>query len=112
MAALGIAAWVVGAAVLLGVLLAGFYLAERPVRGAARVASVAHGVLAAAGTGLALAAGGPWVASALLLLALGGGGAIVLAQLRRRRPAGLLVTLHAAVGIGGAVLLATALAGS
>lgn len=105
-----LAAWVLGAALLLGVVLGGFYLAERPIRGAARVGSVVHGLLAAAGTGMALAAGVAVLPTALLGLALAGGGVIVLAQLRRRRPPGLAVMLHAAAGAAGVVLLAAALA--
>lgn len=106
-----LAAWTVGAAVLLGVVLGGFYLAGRPIRGAGRAAGILHGVLAAAGTALAAASAGLNLATAMLLLALLGGGIVVLAQLRRRRPPGLAVMLHATLGAAGAVLLVAALSG-
>ena len=106
-----LAAWIVGAAVLLGVVLGGFYLAGRPIRGPARAASILHGVLAATGTVLAAASVGVNLATAMLLLALLGGGIVVLAQLRRRRPPGLAVMLHATLGAAGAVLLAAAFSG-
>lgn len=109
-ASLTVSAWLVGAAVLLGVLLAGFYLTERPIRGAARSVSVLHGALASAGTALALTAGGLRLNTLMLLAALVGGALIVVAKLRRQRPAGLIVALHATFGVAGAVLLAAALA--
>jgi hypothetical protein len=108
------ASWCLGAAVVAGLALAGLWLVERPPRGAARLGSAAHGLAGAAGTAmvLSLALGGAndpqgfaRMAAWLLGAALLGGGAVVLAQLRGRRPSGLVVAIHATLGIAGFVIL-------
>lgn len=109
-----VALWLLSATVAAGLVLACFWLMERPPRGAVRLGSTAHGLAGAAGTALVLCLvlGGTsdpqgfgrmaaWLLGATLL----GGGAVVLAQLRRRRPSGLGVAIHAILGIAGFVIL-------
>ncbi len=113
MPALDASVWVLGAAVAGGIALACLWLMERPVRGAWRWASAAHGLIAAAGTALLAAAA--WAAPDaqgfgrlaiwMLGLALLGGLVVAVAQLRRRRPPGLAVILHATMGVAGYVIL-------
>ncbi len=108
------ALWLVGLAVLAGIGLSGFYLQERPIRGAARWASAAHGVAGTAG--VALVAWSAWSAAAdangflhlstyLLGATLLGGLIVAAGVLRRRRTPGLVVALHATLGVAGAVIL-------
>ena len=111
---LEVAVWVVGAAVLLGVGLSAFYLAERPIQGAARWASVVHGLVGVGGAGLTAAAvmgaadpqGLGRIALVLLGAALLGATVIVVSNVRRRRPGGLVVALHAIAAVSAAVILA------
>jgi hypothetical protein len=82
-----------------------------------------HGLMAIGGLGcLLLALRGPprgldtgtasfgTIAAVLLALAALAGGGIVAARLRRRRPAGALIGIHASLAIGGLVILAVYLA--
>ncbi len=98
-----------------GIGLCSFYLLERPIRGWARLASIVHGVAGAAGVAVVIAAtarattdpqGFGRLAASFLAVTLLGGLAVAATQLRRRRPAGLLVALHATVGMAGLVILA------
>ena len=105
--------WLVGAAVAAGLGLSCFYLLERPIRGAARLASWAHGLVGAAGTALAVTAAFPAADPGgfgrLSVYGLGAtllaGVAIFVAQLRRRRPPGLVVVLHATLGMAAFIIL-------
>jgi hypothetical protein len=108
------ALWLLGLAVLAGIGLSTFHLQERPIRGAARWASAGHGLAGAAGTALVFAAlwsaasdanGFSQLALYLLGAALLGGLIIGLGALRRRRASGLVVALHATLGVAGAVIL-------
>lgn len=92
-----------------------FYLQERPIRGSARWISIGHGLLGVAGSALFFAsvvAGAPdrsgmgRVATGLLVGTLIGAAVVVLAQARRRRPSGLVVALHATLGVAAYVILA------
>lgn len=109
------ALWILGVAVLGGIGLAGLHLAERPITGLTRLASAAHGAVAASGVllvigamlaGRADPAGMGRMAAGFLAVALLGGLCIVAFQLRRRRAPGLVVALHATLGVGGVVILA------
>jgi hypothetical protein len=109
-----VSVWVLGVAVAAGAGLSSFWLMERPPPGWAWAASALHGLLAAAGAGLLVAlvyGGAPdgqnfgHLASWFVVAALLGGAVIVVARLRRRRPSGLVVALHASVGLAGFVLL-------
>lgn len=111
---LTLALWILAAAVAAGIALSCFYLLERPIRGAARLGVHAHGLLGIVGTGLVAArliGGAPdpqnfgRIALWMLGLALSGGLVILAAALRRRRAPGLVVALHATVGMGGFVIL-------
>ena len=111
---LNIATWILGATVLAGLGLSAFYLTEKPIRGAVRWASAAHGLSGAAGFVLAVLAashaldrqGFGRIAIGFLAATLLGGLVIAAAQLRRRRPPGLVVALHAITGVAGLVILA------
>ncbi len=105
------ATWVLGAAVLAGLGLAGFWLQERRP---AWWMGAAHGVVALVGTvvvvarllgGAADRQGFGRLAGWFLVAALAGGGLVVVDQVRRRRPSGLVVAVHATVGLAGFVLL-------
>ena len=107
--------WILGATVAAGLAISCFYLLERPIRGLARWASIGHGLLGVAGSMLffaSMAAGAPdrsgmgQVAAGLLIGALTGAAVVILAQVRRRRPSGLVVALHATLGVAGYVVLA------
>ena len=111
---LTIALWLLTAVVAGGIALACLWLLERPFGGAGRAAAIAHGAGGAAGTLIVLTllvrgapdpAGLGRVAAAFLGAALLGGAVVVVAQWRRRRPPGLIVALHATVGIAGFVIL-------
>ncbi len=101
--------WILGLAVLGGVWLAGVWLQERRP---AWWMDVLHGAAGLAGCVLAfvlLSAGSDGqgfgrLAGWFLGSALAGGGLVAVAQLRRRRPSGLVVALHATLGITGLVL--------
>ena len=108
------ALWILPAAVAAGIALSCFYLLERPIRGAVRLGAHAHGLLGLSGTGLlaaSLLGGAPdpqnfgRIALWMLGLALFGGLVIIAATLRRRRAPGIVVALHATVGMGGFVIL-------
>ena len=99
---------------LAGIALCCFYLLERPIRGWSRLGSIAHGLAGAAGAALAalvVLRGAPdpqnfghltiYALAATLALAL----VIIAAQLRRRRPPGLAVAIHATIGMGALVIL-------
>ncbi len=107
--------WILGMTVAAGLALGCFYLQERPIRGWARWTSVGHGLLGVAGSALflaSMAAGAPdrsgmgQAATCLLVGALIGAAVVVVAQARRRRPSGLVVALHATLGVAGYVILA------
>ena len=109
------ATWLLSGVGVAGIGLCCFYLLERPIRGWARLASVVHGVAGAAGVAVVVAAvfraasdaqGFGRLAAGFLAATLLGGLAVAAAQVRRRRPAGLLVALHATVGMAGLVILA------
>ena len=102
------------AAELAGIGLCCFYLLERPIRGWSRLGSAAHGLAGTAGaalTGLAVFGGARdpqnfghlaiYAFAATLALAL----VIIGAQLRRRRPPGLAVAIHATVGMAALIVL-------
>ena len=104
----------VGAVAAAGLGLSCFYLLERPIRGTARWASWAHGVVGASGVGAFVwgwwrapdASGFGRLAGWLLVSGLVAGVLIAAYQLlRRRRPAGLVVALHATLGVVGMVIL-------
>ena len=106
--------WLVGLAVAGGLGLSCFYLLERRIEGLARLGSYAHGAVGASGVGLmALAAfrlgddpnGFGRIAVWLLGLTLAAGLAVLATQLRRRKPSGLVVALHATLGVSGFVIL-------
>lgn len=111
---LSYALWLLGGVALMGLALSSFYLAEKPIRGGARWASIAHGLGGAAGAGVAVYAialapdqqGFGRVAAILLGATILAALLIVLAQLRRRRPAGLAVAVHAVSGVAALVILA------
>ncbi len=112
---LGAAFWSLGATVAAGLAIGCFYLQERPIRGWARWISAGHGLLGVAGSTLffvSMAAGASdrsgmgRVATSLLVGTLIGAAVVVLAQVRRRRPSGLVVALHATLGVAGYVILA------
>ena len=111
---LGYAVWLLGGAALLGVALSTFYLAEKPIRGGARWASAVHGLGGGIGVGVAVYAialapdrqGFGRIAAILLGATLLAALLIVATQLRRRRPAGLVVALHAVTGVAALVILA------
>ena len=112
---LNAAFWTLGATVAAGLALGCFYLQERPIQGSARWISVGHGFLAVAGSTLffaSVAAGAPdrsgmgQVATTLLIGTLIGAAVVVVAQARRRRPSGLVVAVHATLGVAGYVILA------
>jgi hypothetical protein len=106
---LTVVSWLLGLAVLAGVGLAGVWLQERRP---AWWMGAAHGVVGLVGTAMALL----WLMGAadrqgfgrlagwFLGIALAGGGVVVVAQLRGRRPSGLVVALHATMGVAGFVL--------
>ncbi len=107
--------WILGVTVAAGLAVGCFYLQERPIRGLARWISVAHGLLGVTGSTLfftVVAAGAPdrsgmgQIAASLLAGTLMGAAVVVLAQIRRRRPSGLVVALHATLGAAGYVILA------
>ncbi len=107
--------WILGMTVAAGLALGCFYLQERPIRGWARWTSVGHGLLGVTGSALliaSMATGAPdrggmgQVATTLLVATLIGAAVIVVAQVRRRRPSGLVVALHATLGVAGYVILA------
>jgi hypothetical protein len=109
------AAWLLGAVGLAGLGLICFHLLERPIRGWARLASIVHGVAGAAGVALVVTAvvragvdrqGFGRLAVELLAATLLGGLLVAAAHGRRRRPAGLLVALHAMAGVAGIVIVA------
>lgn len=106
--------WLLAAAILIGIGLAALWLQGHRPAGWARLAAPLHGLAAAAGTALLLAfiVGGAadpqnfgHLTAWFLGIALAGGTVIVVSQLRRRRPAGLVVALHASLGLAGFVLL-------
>ncbi len=112
---LNTAFWILAITVAAGLAISCFYLQERPIRGVARWISLAHGLLGVTGSTLFLAlmaAGAPdrsgmgQVAASLLVGTLIGAAMVVLAQVRRRRPSGLVVALHATLGVAGYVILA------
>ena len=111
---LNYAIWLLGGVALVGVALSTFYMAEKPIRGGARWASVAHGLGGAAGTAMAVYAivlapdrqGFGRMAAILLGATVLVATLIIAAQLRRRRPAGLVVALHAIAGVTALVILA------
>lgn len=111
---LGYALWLLGGVALLGLALSTFYLAEKPIRGGIRWASLAHGLGGGAGAGVAVYAialapdrqGFGRIAAILFGMTILAALVIVLAQLRRRRPAGLAVALHAVSGVAALVILA------
>ena len=106
------ALWVLGLTVAAGLGLSCFYLLERPIVGRARLASYAHGLAGATGVGLLLAAvwgaadaqGFGRIAAYSLGATLLAGLIVFAAQLRRRRPSGLVVALHATLGVAGFVI--------
>ena len=107
--------WILGITVAAGLAISCFYLQERPIRGLARWISVGHGLLGVTGSTLffaSIAVGVPdrsgmgQVATSLLVGALIGASVVVLAQVRRRRPSGLVVALHATLGVAGYFILA------
>ena len=111
---LTLATWFLALTGAAGLGLACFYLLERPVRGWARLVSVAHGLAGAGGVALVLwllvaGAADPQgfgrTACYLLGAALLGGAMVVAYQLRRRRAPGLLIVLHATLGMAGFVIL-------
>jgi hypothetical protein len=106
--------WLLTGVIAAGIGLAVLWLLEHRFREAAQFGAVAHGAAGAAGTVLALRlilAGAPdpgglgRVAAVLLAGALLGGAVLALAQLRRRRAPGLVVTIHATLGVAGFVIL-------
>lgn len=112
---LNAAFWILGVTVAAGLAIGCFYLQERPIRGLARLLSVGHGLLGVAGSTLLfvpIAAGASdrsgmgQAATGLLVATLMGAGVLVFAQVRRRRPPGLVVALHATLGVAGYVILA------
>ena len=113
--ALGAAFWILGLTLAAGLVIGCFYLQERPIRGWARLVSVGHGLLGVTGSTLffaSMAAGASdkngmgQVAASLLAGTLVGAAVVVLAQIRRRRPSGMVVALHATLGVAGYVILA------
>ena len=107
--------WILGVTVAAGLAISCFYLLERPIRGLARWVSVGHGLLGVTGSVLffmSVAAGAPdrggmgQVAASLLIGTLTGAAVVVLAQVRRRRPSGLVVALHATLGVAAYIVLA------
>ncbi len=112
---LNAAFWILSATVAAGLAIACFYLLERPIRGLARLLSVGHGLLGVAGSTLLfvpIASGASdrngmgRAATGLLIATLIGAAVLVFAQVRRRRPPGLVVMLHATLGVAGYVILA------
>ena len=128
-----VAFWLLGAVVAAGITLGCFYLQERRIRGPWAWLSGAHGVAGTVGVALVLFGlwrhgGSAWgdgawgdggrgdgaqgfdnVAGGMLAATLAGGALVVWAQLRGRRPSGLVVALHATLGVAGYVMLAAAL---
>lgn len=109
------ATWLLSGVGVAGIGLCCFYLLERPIRGWARLASIVHGMAGAAGVAVVIVAIGQAaidpqgfgrLAASLLAVTLLGGLAVAAAALRRRRPAGLLVAVHATLGVAGLVILA------
>ena len=107
--------WILGVTVAAGLALGCFYLQERPIRGWPRLLSVGHGLLGVTGSTLlfvSMAAGASdksgmgRTATGLLVATLMGAAVVVFAQVRRRRPSGLVVALHATLGVAGFVILA------
>lgn len=107
--------WILGMTVAAGLALGCFYLQERPIRGFARWTSVGHGLLGVTGSTLffaSMAAGASdrsgmgQAATTLLVGTLIGAAVVMVAQVRRRRPSGLVVALHATLGVAGYVILA------
>lgn len=107
--------WILGFTVAAGLAIGCFYLQERPIRSSARLLSVGHGLLGVTGSTLffvSMVAGASdgngmgQVAMSLLVGTLIGAAVVVFAQLRRRRPSGLVVALHATLGVAGYVILA------
>lgn len=107
--------WILGMTVAAGLALGCFYLQERPIRGWARWTSVGHGLLGVTGSTLffaSMAAGASdrsgmgQAATALLVGTLIGAAVVMVAQVRRRRPSGLVVAVHATLGVAGYVILA------
>jgi hypothetical protein len=107
--------WILGITVAVGLAISCFYLLEQPIRGLARWVSVGHGLLGVTGSVLfftVMAIGAPdrsgmgQVATSLLIGTLTGAAVVVLAQVRRRRPSGLVVALHATLGVAGYIVLA------
>ena len=112
-------AWLLTGGVLLGLILVALSQAARPTAQPWWPGAL-HGVLGAAGLGLlVLGLGGPrhgveqgagsfgLVAAWLVAAALGLGSLLALARMRRRPPSMLVVGVHATLGVGGLVLLAT-----
>ena len=110
---LATALWVLATAVAAGIGLCALYLLERPIRGWSRAATAAHGLLGTFGTAIVAALilrGAPdpqgfghtaW----MLALTLAGGLAILAAHLLRRHAPGLVVAIHATIGMGAFVIL-------
>jgi len=107
--------WILGVTVAAGLAIACFYLQERPIRGWARWISVGHGLSGVIGSALffvSIAAGASdkygmgRVATSLLVGTLMGAAVVIFAQVRRRRPSGLAVALHATLGMAGYVIFA------
>ena len=112
---LNAAFWILGVTVAAGLAIGCFYMLERPIRGWARLLSAGHGLLGVTGSTLLfvpIAAGASdrsgmgQVATGLLAATLMGAAVVVYAQVRRRRPPGLVVALHATLGVAGYVILA------
>ena len=108
----GVAVWVVGAAVAWGLVVGVFWLLGRRGRGL-RAMGYGHGVVGVLGAGLAVyGAGGAAVAmGGMLLGAVGGGLVVAWAHVRGRRAAGMAVVLHATFGVAGLLLLLVYAAG-
>ena len=109
------AAWLLAAVGLAGIGLSCCYLLERPIRGWAGLASIVHGLTGAVGVAIVVAAvaradvdrqGFGRLSVELLAATLLGGLLVAATHLRRRRPAGLLVALHAILGVSAIVIVA------
>ncbi len=107
--------WILGVTVAAGLAIGCFYLQERSIRGWARWISAGHGLLGVMGSAVffvSMAAGASdrngmgRVATSLLVGTLMGAAVLAYAQIRRRRPSGLAVALHATLGVAGYVIFA------